>query len=189
MGTQWEAFAQRTRNRPVRQLAIMGSRLAERRGAALDLGTCHFHEVVFFLQEGFKRVVAVNNERLEERMPVDAGFTFVQKAFEDYEFPVNEFDLIHAGFSLPFVAPDDFDRVFTGMRASLASGGIFCGQLFGPKDSWNVGRTMSFHSKAHVVQLLSGMDILEIDEQDAPGHDSAGNPKHWHVFHVIARHG
>jgi tellurite methyltransferase len=46
---------------------------------------------------------------------------------------------------------------------------------------------MTFHTKQQVEELLSNMEILELNEEDKDGKTANGALKHWHVFHVIAR--
>jgi hypothetical protein len=45
---------------------------------------------------------------------------------------------------------------------------------------------MTFQSREEVEALLDGFDICSFVEQDEDGQAVSG-PKHWHVFHVIAR--
>ena len=46
---------------------------------------------------------------------------------------------------------------------------------------------MSFHSRDEVLALLRGLEIEHLDEVDEDGQTAVGDPKHWHVFHVVAR--
>lgn len=74
------------------------------------------------------------------------------------------------------------------MKDAIRHDGIFVGQLFGIHDQWNVpGRPMTFLTREQVLELLRGLEIIELDEDDVDGHVANGSPKHWHVFHVIAR--
>ena len=45
---------------------------------------------------------------------------------------------------------------------------------------------MTFNTRAEVEALLADFEIEELREQDEPG-EAVSGPKHWHVFHVIAR--
>jgi hypothetical protein len=67
-------------------------------------------------------------------------------------------------------------------------GGLFTGQLFGPKDSWNVPESgMNFHTRTDVGRFLNGWTIIDLTEEDHPGKTKLGEDKHWHLFHIIAR--
>ena len=73
------------------------------------------------------------------------------------------------------------------MRATLRPGGRFCGQLFGPRDEWAPAADMTFLTREQVEQLLDGWEIERLDELEQDGHTAVGKPKHWHLFHVVAR--
>ena len=45
---------------------------------------------------------------------------------------------------------------------------------------------MNFHDRAAVDQLLEGLDVLDLIEEDRDG-AMVGGTKHWHVFHIVAR--
>jgi len=68
----------------------------------------------------------------------------------------------------------------------FAPDGLFVGHIFGPHDSWAGTPDMTFNTRAEVEALLADFEIEELREQDEPG-EAVSGPKHWHVFHVIAR--
>jgi tellurite methyltransferase len=75
----------------------------------------------------------------------------------------------------------------TGKPQSEKDGGIFTGQLFGTNDSWNVENSgMSFHTRAEVEAFFRGFELIHLEEEDHPGTTKLGEPKHWHIFHIIA---
>jgi hypothetical protein len=79
--------------------------------------------------------------------------------------------------------------MFTKIKRSLVVSGVFTGQLFGNRDEWNISPpTMTFLERKEVEGLLADMEILELadEERDSPTVTSK-QPKHWHVFHIIAR--
>jgi tellurite methyltransferase len=96
--------------------------------------------------------------------------------------------LITAQFSLPFNGKEGFDVLWNKIVASLKPRGVFTVQLFGINDDWNVdGSKLVFHSRKEVEELLTGLEVLKLEEVDKDGKLSNRNPKHWHVFHIIAR--
>jgi hypothetical protein len=46
---------------------------------------------------------------------------------------------------------------------------------------------LTFHTRAQALGLLDGLELERFDEVDEDGKTATGEPKHWHVFHVIAR--
>lgn len=160
-------------------------------GFALDLGAGEGSDTRFLLQQGW-RVHAIDDadaadDRIRANVPADRReyLTVEQRAFEDIlELPPA--DLVYASYALPFCRPAHFPVLWEAIREAMAPSGWFAGELFGPHDTW-AGRTdMNFHDRAAVDQLLEGLDVLDLIEEDRDG-AMVGGTKHWHVFHIIAR--
>lgn len=157
---------------------------------ALDLGAGALSDSRFLLTQGFT-VTAVDSDPQTDReaksIQSDA-FHLVVAQYDQFDFPEHTYDLVTAMFALPFNPPDTFNMVFARIVRSLRPGGIFCGQFFGVNDEWNVpnGR-MTFHTKEAIHSLLIDMKVIKIKEEEKDGQTANGTPKHWHVFHVIAR--
>lgn len=104
--------------------------------------------------------------------------------------PLPAADLVHASYSVPFVPPADFDRVWAGIRAAVRPRGWLAVTVFGERDDWArdpaLATTITFRDRAALDAMFAGLDVVELDEQDQPGESFCG-PKHWHVFEVIAR--
>jgi trans-aconitate methyltransferase len=160
-------------------------------GFALDLGAGEGSDTRYLLQQGW-RVHAIDgadgaDERIRASAPVARReyLTVEQRAFEDIlELPPA--DLVYAGFALPFCGPAAFPVLWDATREAMPPAGWFAGQLFGPHDSWAGRHNMNFHDRAAVDELLDGLDVLELTEEDREG-AMVGGTKHWHVFHIIAR--
>jgi hypothetical protein len=90
-------------------------------------------------------------------------------------------------FALPFTGPADFESVFSEIKGSLKKGGVFCGQLFGMNDEWSKNPKMTFHTEAQVKDLLDDLEILSFKEVEEDSTTANGTPKHWHIFHIIAK--
>ena len=111
-----------------------------------------------------------------------------QSSFEDFAFDGAPYDLISAQYALPFTHPRQFASVFARLKAALAAGGLFAGQFFGDHDEWSASRPgMTFHTRAAAQDLLRDLETLEFNEEDEDSHTADGTPKHWHVFHILAR--
>lgn len=95
-------------------------------------------------------------------------------------------DLIYAGYSLPYVHPADFPRVWRLIRASLRPGAWLAVNLSGERDSWAGNSEETFLSETVARALFAGLDVVRFAEEDQQGPSYSGS-KHWHVFDVIAR--
>ena len=143
------------------------------------------------LERGW-RVLAIDAEpaaieRLSARVPPGAHDRLETQVaqFEDARWP--EADLVNASFSLPFCAPDRFDEVWARVRAGIAPGGRFAGQLFGDRDEWASSKDLVFLPRARVEAMLDGLELERFDELEEDGTTALGEAKHWHVFHIVAR--
>jgi trans-aconitate methyltransferase len=176
---------------PPRPLLIRAAALVDRKKHAFDFGAGALNATRYLLSAGFERVTALDaspqSETLAEELP-RGQVSFVLSRFEDFVFPANCFDLVNAEFCLPFMQRDNFARVLPQLLGSTRTGGIFTGQLFGIRDSWNVENSgMTFHASTEAKAYFSDFDIVELTEEDHPGTTKLGEPKHWHIFHIIAK--
>lgn len=155
---------------------------------AVDLGCGSGVETEALLEAGWS-VVAIDSEpsttsRLARQIgPVERLEVRVQSFEELY---LKEVDLVHASYALPFIAPDDFPSVWQRILEALAPGGWLAVDLFGDRDEWAGADGMTFVTRSQVEGLLDGLDVVRLDEEDEDGMAFTG-PKHWHVFHVLAR--
>jgi hypothetical protein len=46
---------------------------------------------------------------------------------------------------------------------------------------------MTFVTRERAEELLRGLEVVELREEDADSHTADGSPKHWHIFHILAR--
>jgi len=155
-------------------------------GTAVDVGAGTGRDTAELVRRGW-RVVAVdaNPEAAARLRGLGDAVEVLETRFEDADWP--ECELVNASFSLPFCAPEGFERCWQRVRARLSPGGRFCGHLFGVNDDWAGQEDMNFHSRDEVERLLAGLEIERLDELDEDGSTALGEAKHWHRFHVVAR--
>jgi tellurite methyltransferase len=190
-GARFAAYIQARRFDPPRPLLVTAASLVERKQHALDVGAGALNATRYLLSAGFAHVTALdaspNAKTLVSELPPEQ-VTFVLSRFEDYDFPARSSDLVNAEFSLPFINRVSFDAVFYKILDSVNYGGIFTGQLFGINDSWNVENSgMSFHTRQEAEHYFRRFELLSLSEEDHLGTTKLGEPKHWHIFHIIAR--
>ena len=190
MSNNWPAYFEKTKNNPPRRMLVKALPYVGERGQALDIGSGALNDSSFLLKEGFMMVTALDlvpvAKEIADMLPADR-FKYVISPLESYEFPVSRFDLVNAQYVLPFVPPSSFQSVFKKILASMKVGAIFTGQFFGEKDGWADDNEKTFTTKERAVELLSGLEVIYFEEEENDKPTAAGVPKHWHVFHFIAR--
>lgn len=165
----WEDYYREIEGRSPRQLFLDALELADGPGVAVDLGCGDGTETLALLAGGWT-VVAVDSApegiaRLRASVPASAAGRLT---------------------TLPFCHPSDFGEAWRRSAGAVRLGGVFAAHFFGPRDTWAGTSEMTFHTRDEVEALFHGLEIERLDEQEVDGQAFSG-PKHWHVFHVIAR--
>jgi len=185
--TEWTAFYEATGDEPRATLLDALDRF-EQPGLAVDLGSGTGRDTAELVRRGW-RVIAIDAEpeamaRLAARTDLDHSYVTTRVAhFEQATWPTA--DLVNSSFSLPFVAADEFGDVWRRIVDSLRTGGRFCGQLFGDRDTW-ASQGVTCFTRSEVEALLSGLSVERLDEEEEDSRDAVGTPKHWHLFHIVA---
>jgi|CXWL01.1.fsa_nt_gi ubiquinone/menaquinone biosynthesis C-methylase UbiE len=185
MEKDWKKYHNQTKERSHSKILAEALEHVVARESALDVGAGTLSDSKFLLSEGFERVVALDIEPFEA-LP-DPRFEFIKSSFEEYEFPLETFDVINARFSFPFCNPQAFPRVWKRVTASLKKGGVFSGQLFGVKDEWATDVSMTFQTQDQLQKLLSDFDIIRNVEVERNSPTAEGHMKHWHFYALILR--
>jgi tellurite methyltransferase len=164
-------------------------------GFAVDLGCGTGRDTVELLRRGW-RVLAIDAqrealERLEGRCGDESRLSMQLARFEEATWP--DAHLITASYSLPFCPPGTFPRVWERITASLLAGGRFAGQLFGDRDSWATGgasrrkSAITFVQGSELDDLVRPFEVERLDEVEEDGKTAVGDPKHWHLYHLVLR--
>jgi SAM-dependent methyltransferase len=190
---EWAAYHDEQGDREPRDLLVRVVDAFEREGktgAAVDVGCGNGIETAELIARGWD-VTAIDAQedairRVRGRVAAEhaSRVRAIVSPMEDVTFPPA--DLVFASFSLPFCRPAAFPDLWGRLRSSLRPGGRFAGELFGDRDSWASDPEMSFFDVAAARSLFDGLKLESFveEEEDGEGWDE---PKHWHVFHVIAR--
>ena len=88
---------------------------------------------------------------------------------------------------MPLCEPERFHELWTRIRDELPTGGRFSGQWYGPRDSWAGRPGITFLERDQAMALLDGLEIEMFEEEEDDSVTPRGNPKHWHIFHIVAR--
>ncbi|MCA9284631.1 MAG: class I SAM-dependent methyltransferase [Phycisphaerales bacterium] len=160
-------------------------------GFAIDLAAGEGRDTLELLKRGWQ-VVATDGHpdafsHLWPRVPEASKhrLTTVQEDFA--EMQVRDCDLVNASFALPFCPPQHFPGLWCKIVASIRPGGRFAGQFFGVRDTWASLPGRSHHSREEVLRLLEGFEIERMREEERVDPPEVRNPKHWQIFHVVAR--
>jgi tellurite methyltransferase len=191
--SDWQEYYERTSGRPPRRTLLVA---LERFGAgdgraAVDLGSGDGRDTIELLRRGW-RALAIDAEpaaieRLKTRadLPAGAPLETLCARFEDAAWPM--VDLVNASFALPLCPPERFAEVWARIERQLKPGGRFSGQLFGHRDEWHGEAGITFHQGDEIERLLAGFAVELLDEEETDTATPYGKPKHWHLFHIVAR--
>ena len=185
----WSEYYERTKGQPPRKLLVESISHLKQKDRAVDLGSGAFNDVKYLLSIGFNHITAVDLEPVAKTeaasLPEDR-FDYIISSFRNFDFLSEGYDLVNAQYSLPFNNPEIFRTIIEKIYDSLKPSGIFTGQFFGIKDTWNDGReNMTFLNEAQARETLSRFKIIKFEEEENDKKPAVGANKHWHVFHFI----
>lgn len=193
----WADYYEKLRDRPPRRTLVaaldaFGAAATMPADAlAIDLGCGDGRDIVEILRRGWS-VIAVDAEPealrqlAARKLPGAERITPIVARFEDVPLPLGV-QLVNSSFAMPLCEPQRFHDLWTRIREALPPGGRFSGQWYGKRDSW-VGREgMTFLDRDEALALLDGFDVEMFEEEEADGVTPRGNPKHWHIFHIVGR--
>jgi tellurite methyltransferase len=186
---RWREFVRNTADAPPWPQLERAAALFQEPGDALDVGAGAGRDAKHLLRLGW-RVTAVDAspsaaEALRS-LPGQRNLRVLVSAAEN--FAPATYDLVNAQYSLPFIARDHFDETVRRLRDSVRPGGVMAATFFGTSDEWNVPDSQqTFSTRSDIERLFAGWDVIDLTEAEADGHTADGTPKHWHVFHLIAR--
>ena len=160
-------------------------------GFAVDIAAGEGRDTLELLKRGW-RVVATDGHPdafsyLWPRVPeaLKPHLTTVEVNFAEMQIP--DCDLVNASYALPFCEPQHFLGLWTRIVAAIRPDGRFAGQFFGRRDSWASLPDRTHHSRDDVLKLLEGFEIEMMNEEEMDDMPEVRNPKHWQLFHVVAR--
>jgi len=160
-------------------------------GLAVDIAAGEGRDSLELLRQGW-RVVATDNHPdafplLWSRVPEASRprLTTVEVDFAEMQVP--DCDLVNASFALPFCKPENFPGLWSRIVAAIRPGGRFAGQFFGDRDTWASLPGRTHHSREEVLKLLERFEIEMMIEEERDDPPELRNPKHWQMFHVVAR--
>lgn len=190
MTENWPEYFKVSLEKPLHPLWTQIDPLLREGQVALDLGCGVGSGTLHMLERGLK-VIAVDQEPeaieiLKGRLPEGAQAHLVKAQFQDLGLDPASLDVVIAFFSLFLLRFWEFGPVWQRLLGALKPGGIFAGQILGVNDEW-AERGYVVHTRAEVESLLHPFEILHFEEVERDGETLLREPKHWHIFHVVAR--
>lgn len=182
----WSLYYARVESTPRETLLDAAARF-DAPGRAVDLACGAGRDTLELLRRGWS-VLAVDSHpegiaRLRAAAGDNARLEMLLAPMEDAQW--GTVDLINASFALPFCPRDRWEELWARIRGSLAPGGRFAGQLFGPDDEW--ADECVVQTRAEAETLLAGLEVERFDEVEEDRAIVTGAMKHWHLFHCVAR--
>ena len=160
-------------------------------GLAVDVAAGEGRDTLELLKRGW-RVVATDSDaeafsylwpRVHETLkPL---LRTVEASFAEMQIP--DCDLVNASYAFPFCQQQHFPKLWDRVVAAIRPGGRLAGQFFGKRDSWASLPGRTHHDRDEVMRLLEGFEIEVMNEEEEDDDPEVRNPKHWQLFHVVAR--
>ena len=160
-------------------------------GLAVDIAAGEGRDTLALLHRGW-RVVATDAEPeafsyLLPRVPeaLKLNLMTVEVTFEKMQIP--DCDLVNASYAFPFCKPQHFQALWDRVVAAIRPGGRFAGQFFGKRDTWASLPGRTHHDRDEVLKLMNGFEIELLEEEESDDSPDVRNPKHWQLFHLVAK--
>ncbi|MEZ4979836.1 MAG: class I SAM-dependent methyltransferase [Chitinophagales bacterium] len=185
----WEEYYRRTRGKDPRrslQLVLEKFHAENFTGKALDLGSGACNDLDYLYQKKWQACgidpEPASYKYFQEHYANIPGLSFQQVKFNEIRW--QKYDLIHAGFSLPFCERDYLSELIVAIKSNLNLGGRFAGNFFGLEHSW---QNLSLVSKKEVEDFFSDFEIELIEETKSTRSSTLGEEIFHHDILVIAK--
>ncbi|MGM5470325.1 class I SAM-dependent methyltransferase [Flavobacteriaceae bacterium LMO-SS05] len=191
----WSGYFDAVLGKPARDTLLAALDAFEQEGfhsgLAVDLAAGEGRDTLELLRRNW-RVLATDKHPkafsyISERVPeaLKSQLTTTEVDFCDTQIP--PCDLVNASFALPFCEPQHFEALWIKIISAIRPGGRFAGQFFGSRDTWAAIPNRSHHSREEVLDLLKDFKIEMMREEERDDPPELRKPKHWQIFHVVAR--
>lgn len=189
----WSSYYESIAGAPPHQTLIQAlqkfDEVGQPPGLAIDLGCGGGRDCTKLLKSGWN-VFAVDS--CEDALNLILANQWTEEQLNTYagnmeDAPLPPADLINAGVSLPFCAPEKFPILWQNICDALKPGARFSGHFFGRNDAWSGNASMTFQNISEVKQLFQGFEIEWFNEFEGPVPIVPSGVRHGQIFEVVAR--
>jgi len=168
-------------------------------GEALELGAGSGIDAAFLIKHGWtvtaEDVIKGNKLEILRRLNKEEKdrLIFSGDSFKDFKFEKEKYNFVYGYFSLSFCEKEFFPELVEKIANSLKPGGLFHGNLFGPRDGWAKKadrKHMTFMNQEQIRELFGKYFYMRDDalkEREYDAMQQNGTPKHWHVIWISAK--
>ena len=166
---------------------LLESQDPNKRKVALDLGAGNLRDSKHLLLQGFETVIAVDTCE-QSRDFVIPGIDLRTMSVQSFKGKPESVDFAISCNTLFFLQSEEIKYVFQEVYKCLTIGGIFACNILAPDDSWvkEGKRGVYCLKKKRIEDFCSCFTKFEIREKRRDGETSAGTPKFWHQWIVVA---
>lgn len=189
----WSSYYESVKGAPPHQTLVQALQkfdaAGQQPGLAIDLGCGAGRDCTMLLQSGWN-VFAVDS--CEDALNLILANQWTQEQLNTYagnmeDAPLPPADLINAGVSLPFCAPEKFAILWQNICDALKPGARFSGHFFGKNDAWAGNASMTFQNISEVKQLFRDFEIEWFNEFEGSVPIVPSGVRHGQIFEVVAR--
>ena len=185
------SYARHCRHRAANALVVEAvSALDRPDGTAIDIGAGSLNSTRYLLSAGFT-VHAIDTDPYTAELAAqldDPRLTMHSADVLDVPIAERRFDLIVAIHVLHLLQRSDIDTVVPRLIGGLTDGGLLCATFVGVRDTWAATpwRATALR-RDEMVDLLSDLSVIRLDELEYDGLNVLDQRKHWHTLRCLLR--
>jgi trans-aconitate methyltransferase len=156
----------------------------------MDIGAGSLNSTRYLLSTGFT-VHAIDTDPYTAELAAeldDPRLTMDCADVLDVPVPKRRLDLIVAIHVLHLLSRRGIDAIVPRLVDGLAEGGVLCATFVGVRDTWAATpwRATAL-GRAEMVDLMSDLSVIRLDELEYDGVNVLGQRKHWHTLRCLLR--
>jgi len=182
----WQGYYHRVGEKPNAAVAEVLKYYEGPRREAFDLGAGNLRDCKFLLEQGFRTVLAVD-QNPETRNYAVPGIEVAIAPIQDYQLGYEHFDFGVCHNTFFFFTTYGIELMLQKALNALRVGGVFGCNMLGERDEWALTRDseVDFLRPRHVQKLQDDFRPLYFEEAEWDAPTTSGIPKHWHCWNLV----